>query len=247
QYGSLDLNYTNPMNGDNVGSGVSDDLGMGFDIGTYFDVNKDLTVALAYQSAIEMEYDGQMTTAADGFGIGPNGMDMISSDKLEQPAQLKLGVAYTMNNWLLTADAKQIKWGSASGYKDFGWDDQNVFGLGAKFSGNGFWAGFGYNYGEDPIEVLPNVAGDPMGTYANQAINMFNNHFFPAIVESHYTVGAGYELNKTMTIEGAIVYAPEVDKTIDTSAITGMLVGMDSTHEVTHSQTGVTVSLRMNF
>ncbi|MCW8840712.1 MAG: outer membrane protein transport protein, partial [Gammaproteobacteria bacterium] len=122
QYGALDLNYRSMVDvtGDGipdgvgtVGNGVSDDLGFGFDLGAYFDVNKDLTVAVAYQSAIEMEYDGQITEAADGFMIGPDSMGVITSDKLEQPAQIKVGVAYTMNNWMLTADAKQIKWGDA--------------------------------------------------------------------------------------------------------------------------------------
>jgi len=260
QYGTLDLNYQQyndggtPMDPSDdsaptVGSGVSDDLATGFDLGAYFDINQNLTVALAYQSAIEMEYEDQITTAADGFGIGPNGMGTITSDKLEQPAQFKVGIAYTMNNWLLTADAKQIGWGDAEGYEDFGWDDQNVYGVGAKYSGNGYWVGVGYNYGEDPIEVLPDVSGDAMATYSNQAINTFNNHFFPAVVESHYTIGGGYQLSKTMTLEGSIVYADEVTKEVDTSAITSMMMGaaMESSHEVTHSQLGYTISLRMNF
>lgn len=254
QYGALDLNYTDP-NGDTVGNGVSTDLGWGYNIGAYFDVTNELTVAASYQSAIDMEYKDQITVAADGFGIGPNGMmQTITSDNLEQPAEIKVGVAYTMNNWMVTADAKQIKWGDAKGYKDFNWDDQNVFGIGAKYSGNGFWVGAGYNRGDDPIDVLPN-ATQPT-TYSNQAVNLFNNHFFPAVVESHYTVGGGYQLSKNMTIEGAIVMAAEVDKTIDTGGISdmfddgspnGSVPANGTTHEVTHSQIGYTVSLRMNF
>lgn len=253
QYGALDINYVD-KSGNTKGNGVSTDLGTGFDIGAYFDVSDALTVALSYQSAINMTYDGQITDAADGFGIGPTTGKTITSDDLEQPAQIKAGVAYKMNNWMMTLDAKQIQWGSAKGYKDFNWDNQMVYGLGAKYAGSGFWLGAGYNYGEDPIDVLPNV-GQNAQTYSNQAINMFNNHFFPGIVESHYTFGGGYSLSKSMTVEAAVVYAPEVKKTIDTGTISSYMGASNytsypvdaTTHEVKHSQIGYTVSLRMNF
>ncbi|WP_092993547.1 OmpP1/FadL family transporter [Thiohalomonas denitrificans] len=257
QYGALDINYSGTP-GFN-GTGVSDDLGFGVNLGAHFDVNPALTVAVAYQSAIDMEYDDQLTDAADGFGLGPCAQctQTITSDKLEQPAEIKLGVAYDMNNrWMLTADAKQIQWGSANGYEDFNWDDQMVYALGAKYTGNGFWAGFGYNFGEDPIDVLENDPTNPMTTYANQGINLFNNHFFPAITEDHVTVGGGYSLSKTTTLEGAFVYALEVDKTIDTGSISdafddgvpnGSVPADGTSHTVEHSQTGITVSLRMNF
>ena len=85
-----------------------------------------------------MTYDDQLTTAANGFGIGPistYGMRTITSNKLSQPAEFKLGVAYTMGEWMMTADYKRIYWGNADGYKTFNWDDQDVFGLGVKYSG----------------------------------------------------------------------------------------------------------------
>ena len=244
QYGALDLNYIS--NGDTVGSGVSDDLGWGFNLGGYFDVSPALTLALAYQSAIDMKYKDQITTAADGFEIGPNGMmPTILSDNLEQPAEIKVGVAYTVNNWLLTADYKQVQWGKAKGYKDFNWDDQDVFGLGVKYDTGRYWVGAGYNYGKDPIKVLP--ASNPATDYPNQAINTFNNHFFPAVVESHYTFGGGYRLSERTTLEGAIVYASEVTKRIDTGFVSQQADPAATYHEVKHSQMAYTISLRMNF
>ncbi len=258
QYGALDLNYVTPAG--TTGNGVSSDLGTGFTVGGYFDLNNSMTLGVSYQSPISMNYESQITDAADGFQVGPNApmpaMQVITSDDLEQPAEVKVGIAYTMNQWMLTADAKQIQWGSADGYSDFNWQDQDVYGVGAKYNGGDFWVGFGYNHGDDPIDVLPNSSTNPVTTYTNQAINTFNNHFFPAIVESHYTVGGGFEVNKNMTIEGAIVMAPEVSKTIDTGAISdafdngtmdGSVPPTGTSHEVTHSQIGYTVSLRMNF
>ncbi|WP_028487154.1 OmpP1/FadL family transporter [Thiomicrorhabdus chilensis] len=266
QYGALDINYRNQARDANmapqfyqadgsissnqsmepvmqsIGNGMSSDLGYGFNLGAYFDVTKEFTIAAAYQSAISMEYDDQISVAADGFMLPMFGVNL--SDKLEQPAEIKIGAAYTTGNWMFTADAKQIKWGDAEGYKDFNWEDQNVFGLGAKYSGNGYWVGAGYNFGSDPIDKIDD------NTYAGQAVDLFNNHFFPAVVESHFTFGGGYNITKNMAIDAAVVYAAEVDKTVDTSAVSNMLTsGMvtSSEHEVTHSQIGYTVSLRMNF
>jgi long-chain fatty acid transport protein len=254
QYGALDINYTDPM-GNNVGSGTSSDIGFGFNIGGYFDVTKDLTLGLSYQSAIDMDYKDQIITAANGFGIGNCGTcsQTILSDHLEQPAEIKAGVAYTTGPWMITGDYKQIKWGSAKGYKDFNWDDQDVFGLGVKYTGNGYWVGAGYNHGKDPIKVLPN--GALPGGYVNQAINMFNNHFFPGIVESHFTAGGGFAIGKNSTVDLAVVYADKVSKTIDTGFVSegadgDFLDGIPAngtSHTVTHSQLGYTISVRMNF
>jgi long-chain fatty acid transport protein len=258
QYGALDINYIADTDGnmttESVGNGMSSDLGYGFNLGAYFDVTKDFTIGASYQSAISMEYDDQITVAADGFRIGPNGMGTITSDKLEQPAEIKIGAAYNMGNWMITADAKQIKWGDAKGYKDFNWEDQNVFGIGAKYSGNGYWVGAGYNFGSDPIDKL-GTSTDQNAAYSNAAIDVFNNHFFPGIVESHFTFGGGYNITKNMAIDAAVVYAAEVEKTVNSSAISsayaseyaGTPMMAESEHEVTHSQIGYTVSLRMNF
>jgi len=236
QYGALDINYY--ANSTNTGNGVSTDLGTGYNLGAYFDVNDALTVAVAYQSPIDMKYKDQITVAANGFSLG----SVITSDNLEQPAEMKVGVAYTMNNWLFTADAKQIQWSSAKGYKAFNWQDQDVYALGAKYSASDYWIGLGYNHGKDPIKKLAGTS------YSAEAINMFNNLFFPGIVEDHYTLGGGIALSKTTTLEGAIVMANKVSKEIDTSTITAAFGGSGTTFQkTTHSQIGYTVSLRMNF
>lgn len=243
------MNYKTPSG--TVGNGNSSDFGYGVNLGAYYDVTKDFTVGVTYQSEIAMTYKDQLTTAADGFDIGPNGMGTVTSNKLTQPEEIKLGVAYTTGPWLLTADYKRVNWSKADGYKTFNWDDQDIFGLGVKYSGNGWWLGAGYNYGKDPIKVLPSTMS-PAG-YSNQAVNMFNNMFFPAIVESHFTLGGGMSVGKNSSVDFALVYASEKSKTIDTGVISAKM-GCGSctttnatTQKVDHSQMGVTVSVRMNF
>lgn len=243
QYGSLDINYD--MNGatgadgvttyNQVGSGMASDLGMGFSIGGYFDINNQLTIAASYTSAINMKYDGQLSSASKPF-VGAQSLESAFGDELEQPAELKLGAAYTMGNMLYTADFKQIAWGSAKGYKDFNWEDQNVIALGAKYSANNYWAGIGLNHGNNPIKEMGTSERGGLAT------NMFNNLFFPATTETHITFGGGYNLTKHVSLDAAIVYAPEVKTTV--KAPQGMNI-VDNT--TTHSQMGYTFSARYNF
>jgi long-chain fatty acid transport protein len=244
QYGSLDINYNN---GNNVGYGSKQsNFGYGVNLGGYFDVSKDLTLGATYQSKIKMSYGDVLSTAGTGFGL-------TIADDLDQPAELKLGVAYTMGPWMVTGDYKRVYWSDAAGYKEFNWKDQDVFALGGKYSGKGWWVGAGYNHAKDPIGVLP--SSQDMTGYSNQAINMFNNVFFPAITEDHYTLGGGIALGKNTSVDIAYVHAAKVSKTIDTGTISSVMGASNpaafpvnaTTETTTHSQNGVTVSVRMNF
>lgn len=225
QYGALDINY-NTSN--NIGSGMSSDLGYGFSLGGYYDVTKTFTIGATYTSAINMNYKNQLSAAGTGFGL-------TIDDHLEQPAEIKAGAAYTMGNIMLTGDFKQIKWGDAKGYKDFGWKDQNVIALGAKYMGTGYWVGIGYNKGDNPINPTSGL------TAPEAKMNIFNNVFFPATTEQHFSVGGGYDLTKAVSLEGAVMYAPEVSTTVNTSGYTG------TTNTTTHSQLAYTVSAKYKF
>ncbi len=232
QYGALDINYdkTNSgFGGNGVGTGMASDLGYGFSLGGYYDVNKQLTLAASYTSAINMKYKNQLSTAGNGFGL-------TMGDNLEQPAEIKLGAAYSMGNIMLTGDFKQIRWGDAKGYKDFGWKDQNVIALGLKYSGKGYWVGAGYNKGDNPIQAQNGTASADSAKY-----NMFNNVFFPATTEQHFSVGGGYDLTKNVSLEGAMMYAPEVSTTVDTTQLG------TSTNTTKHSQTAFTVQAKYKF
>ncbi|QCU90729.1 OmpP1/FadL family transporter [Thiomicrorhabdus sediminis] len=225
QYGALDISFNA---GSAFGPGMAQDIGYGLDLGAYIDISKDTTLALAYQSEIEMTYKGQLNStsgAASKFGL--TGF----TDKIAQPSEIKVGIAHKMGNYTLTADAKQVRWGQAAGYKDFGWEDQNVFGLGVKYNGNGYWMGAGYNKGDNPIAVK-----------ADTRLNMLNNLFFPATTDTHLSVGGGYNISKNAVLEGAVVYAPEIETTV---SIAG--TGLGNTSTTKHSQLGYTVSVRYNF
>ena len=251
QYGALDINYNANLAGGqpgNVGSGMSSDLGYGFSVGGYYDITKQFTLGATYISAINGKYKNQLSTASAPF-VGFGFMPAAFGDELEQPAEVKLGAAYTMGNIMLTGDFKQVRWSEAKGYKDFGWQDQNVIALGLKYQGTGYWLGAGYNKADNPIKTQDGTTG------AGATANMFNNMFFPAITESHFSVGGGYDLTKAVSLDATIMYAPEVTTTVDTTALsTGVAMAngapagvYPSNNTTSHSQMAYTMSVRYKF
>lgn len=250
QYGALDIHYDGSETQygtfglEDAGHGMAQGLGFGYSFGGYYDAAPGLTLAASYTSSIEMEYKGQLSSASQpfaDFGMIPEPFD----DKLEQPAEMKVGASFDMGNMTFTADARRIMWGEAKGYKDFGWQDQDVFSIGAKYTTKNYWLAAGYNTGDNPIEEQDGT------TTEGATINFFNNTFFPATTESHITLGGGMAISKKATIEGAFVYAPEVKTRVGVSGIgddypiAGAASGDYS--ETKHSQTAATMMIRYNF
>jgi long-chain fatty acid transport protein len=245
QYGSLDINYQMPAG---FGGAVTDagnpstDFGYGFTLGGFYDVNKQFTLGAAYTSAINMKYGKQLSTASAPF-VGFFQLPAAFGDELEQPAEIKVGAAYNFGAFTLTGDLKQVRWGDAKGYKDFGWENQNVIALGLKYQGTGYWLGAGYNKGDNPIKAKTDANAASSGT-----INMFNNIFFPAVTESHFSVGGGYDINKSMSLQGAVVYAPEVSASVKTNnMLAGPAGNLQVTNTTKHSQMQYSVALSYKF
>jgi len=227
-YGSLDIAYNN---GSPVGKGSSDDFGYGFETGLTYDINKNFTVGLMYQSKISMTYDNTLSTASTPFvGIFPSAF----SDKLEQPAEYGLGLSYNLNNFNFSFDYKKIKWGSATGYKDFGWTDQDVYAVGAKYEKEGTWYALGYNHATNPITNYDTVAGNNQ----KAVLNMFNYLMFPATAEDHFSIGAGTKFTKNLSLSFNTVYSP--NKTVNTTTPSGIF-------KVEHQETSAQISIKYMF
>ncbi len=194
QYGNLDINYVNPLF---AGVGLAQDFGFGYNVGLAYDFSNGLKVGALYKSAIEMKYDGQLTTATTPFGLTlPNG------DTLEQPAEIGVGFSYTTAQHTIAFDYKKIQWSNAKGYGDFGWEDQDVYAVGYQYKENNWALRVGYNYGKTPV-----VVG------VNPALNLFNLLGFPATSESHYTLGGTYNVTEAFSIDLAYVHSPETSNT----------------------------------
>lgn len=249
QSGSLMLSYNNGA-AYNAAQKKDSSTGFGYSLGGYFNVSPALTLAASYQSEIAAKYGTQISGAGTGFGLcSPAGGACTGlptfGDDLNQPAEIKAGVAYTLSNISVTADYKSIKWGSAAGYKDFNWKDQAIIALGAKYAADGYWLGVGYNSANDPIDGLGS-SGLVAADYRKSAVNAFNNMFFPAIVKNSYTFGGGFGISTAMAIEASAVISPEVKKTVQIPHFDQFATGI-ITNTTTHSQRAYSVSLRYKF
>jgi long-chain fatty acid transport protein len=250
QYGALDMNY-NDFQGNSVGSGIAQDLSFGYNLGLAYTISN-ITLGAVYKSAIEMDYKYQLSTATTPF-VDMGIFTAAMGDKLEQPAEIGVGVSYVMGEHTIAIDYKQIKWSDAKGYKDFNWDDQNVIAVGYEYNAKGWALRLGYNYASQPIkEMQSGPAVIPAGSYAQaggNAINTFNLLGFPATVESHYAIGGTYNISEMISVDAAFTYAPETTTTmkglVGFNSGTGDLYTGDIT--VKHSQTGVSAQLNFNF
>jgi len=215
QYGNLDINY---VFGDPVGAGLAQDFGFGYNLGIAYDLSANgvagLTLGAMYKSSIEMTYDNQLSSATQPFVdmmIFPGAM----ADDLEQPAEYGVGFAYEMGQHTFAFDYKKIKWSDAKGYKDFGWEDSDVYAFGYQYTENQWAVRAGYNYASSAVVEMP--YGDSFAPSA--ALNFFNLLGFPATAERHYTVGASYEFSNSFSIDLAYVYQDRNTETYDVSAL----------------------------
>jgi len=251
QYGALDMNYQG-FDGATVGDGVAQDLGYGFNVGAYYDIANGVTLGAVYKSAIDMEYKNQLSSATKpfvDFGIFPQEMD----DHLEQPAEIGIGVGYELGQHTLAVDYKQVKWSDAKGYKDFGWEDQDVYAVGYQMKEDKWRFRLGYNHASQPIkEAQSGPAVIAPGSYAQaggNAVNLFNLLGFPATAEDHYTVGGGYEFSDNFYVDMAYVYAPETSTSMNTivgiNPKTGDMYTGKST--VDHAESSLSVQLSYRF
>jgi len=232
QYGNLDINYAMPTGmappmpmTASFGAGLAQDFGFGYSLGTTYDFSNGLVLGAVYKSKIDMEYTNQLSTATQPFGIVlPDG------DHLEQPAEIGVGIAYTMDQHTFAFDYRNIKWSDAKGYQDFGWEDSDVY-------------AFGYQYTQDnwALRAGYNRASSAVVETMNPAINMFNLLGFPATEEQHYTVGGTYAMNEQFSVDLAYVYAPENTETFDVSQLP---MGLDS---VTTGHREDSISFQLNY
>ncbi|MDH5219020.1 MAG: outer membrane protein transport protein, partial [Gammaproteobacteria bacterium] len=85
------------------------------------------------------------------------------------------------------------------------WDDQFVYSVGASYMvTNSVVVRAGLNRGDNPIP------------------NQYLNALFPAVEHNHATVGAGFMINESSTINLSMTYAPEFKPTAGSGVSTGM-------------------------
>ena len=232
QYSTLEINYATPRGASNNKKDSS--VGLGVTAGLAYEVG-DVTLGALYKSKIEANYKNNISSALRDFGM----TTITSGDNLDQPAEVGMGVAYKIGNSTLGADFKRVEWGKAKGYKDFGWENQNVVAVGYQYATPTWALRAGYNHGKSPISELDGTATPSGSNFVNAGTNFFNLSGFPAIVEEHFTLGADYAINKALGLSLAFVYSPEVTESFDTTAMSaGMAYGGALAQGATQAQAG---------
>jgi long-chain fatty acid transport protein len=189
-------------------------FGYGATLGVKITPTKDLTFGLAYETKSDFQ-DFEFTipahTASDGAGgtyPAPGGVDKLAFD---QPAVASAGVAYRAVPALLLAfDVQWINWSdvmgagkpkytndtAATGSMPFNmtWDDQVVYKIGAELAATeAIKVRAGFDYGKNPLD--PNRA--------------FENIAFPAVAESHITLGLGWDITPAWGLQVGGMYSPK--------------------------------------
>lgn len=237
QYGNLDINYQMPTATGiaNVGAGLAQDFGFGYNLGIAYDFAQNdvngLTLGAVYKSAIEMNYANQLTTATGPFNQPPF-PNVLSSDILEQPAEVGIGFSYVSGQHTFAMDYKVIQWSGAKGYSEFGWEDQDIYAFGYQYETTAWALRAGYNHASSAVVEVQ----DPR-------LNFFNLLGFPATSEDHYTFGGTYNISKAFSMDLAYVYSPESSKTFN---VAPLIPGVNSLTTL-HKETSLTFQLVYNF
>ena len=273
QYGSLQMSH---MAQNSTGAyflrdnGASTDIGYGLEVGASYVVTKSLTLGAVYKSKIGMTYDNVIGASIKDFQVQNQ---ITSGDNLDQPEERGVGISYSMGDSTIAADYKNIAWGDAAGYKDFGWENQDVYAVGYEYDAKSWAFRMGYNYAKNPIAEQNGAKGmtaqGPQG-YTGAVKNFFNLSGFPGIVETHYTIGGAYSISDSLSLDGAFIYVPETSLSYDTSGMTeafsyaangGKQVAdpanaaassaatatASSSADVKHSQMGLTLAMSYKF
>jgi len=255
QHGSLEMSHRTGS-GSLLESPKSTDTTLGFELGLAYELkDAGLSFGAVYKSKLAMEYSNTISQSVNAFG-GAAQTGVNSGDNLDQPAEIGVGISYAIGGSTIALDYRNVAWGSAAGYRDFGWEDQNIISVGYEYATKGWALRAGYNYAKSPIEEQ-NGAGSATGVnYGGAVKNFFNLAGFPAMVESHITVGGSYLISDALSLDTSIVYSPEAKESFDTTAMTqAFIVGNggtptgneSSSADVKHSQLGITIGATYKF
>lgn len=196
-------------------NGAAKGTGWAFKLGATWRAAPGVTVGASYQSKTSLK---DLKTGSNGAALSAMGgfadSGRMSVVDFQWPDALAVGLAWDAGTGLsVAADVKRIGWsrvmknfnmrynsagmgGSVSFALPQNWSDQTVLSLGAAWKLNpSLTLRAGYNRGSNPI---PSAYVHPL---------------FPATVESHYTLGAGYLFSPSSEFNAALTLAPKATVT----------------------------------
>jgi len=202
------------------------DYGFGLQGGTIFKATNNLSLGLNIITPRKLEFKKVADFNFDGS---------LDDLDLEAPLEIGTGAAYTIGNtFLIEADIKWINWSDADGYKDFDWNDQWVFAIGAQYEPIAkLFIRAGYNYGKTPVDdndgfngqANKSVQGKTLPTYYYETFRLIG---FPALAEHHVTLGVGYEFTPNFSMNLGYMHAFKNSLSEKGTDVTGTDVEIES-------------------
>ena len=204
---ALQGNYNNL----DLGAGSSHDYSYGAQVGLSYKVGI-AQLGASYTTPQKCRF--QRVFNFDAF-MGDNTSDTL---ELEAPATYAVGIALVPNQtFMIEADVKYVAWSQAAGYSDFDWQDQVVASIGAQVKPLDKLAlRAGVNFGKNPVKEhdgwnpqgVTTVQGKQLPTFGYE---MMRNIGFPAIVQTHVTLGLGYQISKAVSVNLEYMHAFKQD------------------------------------
>ena len=197
--------------------------GYGLKLGMDTKITDGISVGVIVQPKLKMsEIDTFKKYINFVAGAATGGVASFTGDAaLTLPNEFGVGAKFAVSKDIdINTDLMYYQWTSVDLFKFFGWEDQTVLKAGAEWRTSDKWAlRAGFNYGKSPIQ------GDKKIIPPSPFTAVSGNYLFPAISETHLTVGLGYKMDKNMTINAYYLYSPET-KISDSAALGGSVVSM---------------------
>ncbi len=239
-WASMDVQMQSPMgyvsfSDNNDFTGEASGNGWAFKLGAHFKVSDTFSVGATYHSKTHI---GDLKGSGNVGAVNGPAADFRVVD-FQWPETYGIGMAWQATPaFMLAADVKHIAWsdsmktfrlavnpmgmGWSEGAMDQNWKDQTVIMIGGQYMLRpGLALRFGYNHASNPV---PDSSLNPL---------------FPAIIESHYTLGMGWNIGGGHSVAGSVAIAPKVTRT-------SSMPGMAGT-PISHSQTTLRVNYNYSF
>ena len=206
---ALGISLNGTYNALNLGQGISYDYTFGAQLGLLWRVGM-FAIGATYTMPETANY--RKVYNFDAF-MGDSYLDDL---KLESPQTFGIGIAAKPAEKLcLEFDTKYIDWASTDGYGDFDWESQWTFALGAEFEASDkLQLRCGYNYGSSPVDEHNGWNPEGVKMVQGKAVPQFGYEMlrtigFPAVVESHLSIGASYKLTQDLSVHLGYMHAFE--------------------------------------
>jgi len=217
--GTMNLTARNLFGSFPVINNTFDDssVGYGVKLGVDAKITDGISIGAMIQPQMQMDEFSGFKTFLNNFGY-------TGDASIPLPNEYGVGAKFAAGKSMdIVADILYYQWTGNEVFEFFGWEDQIVYKVGLEFRPSDSIAlRAGFNYAESPIKGGNTTA--PITTFGGTTADAaFANYLFPAISETHVTLGMSYKMDKSMTVSGYYLYAPEASQTATTANFGGMV------------------------